>query len=784
MAQSNYYQLYIENVLQLAETLVIKSEEAADGLNKYVALYHGSDAVNSVDPSSWKYYLNIAGQYHFSDTEMRVVSLDTLQEIVFSKENLVIHRATARGYAYGSREYRALVAQYPQQEMLILGILYPVDINKAIAAPNGTILGYPPSLVEANEYSLIPKLQRWVNAYRLRWMNNQYAISEELYPATALGIMYLNLVPAILNFRLEACKTNEAHSFHVRQYLASHGMLDVYMDNLTLKQALFLYRNIAYIERNSGQRNIFEWLVEHIMTERNLPIAEYVMRHDLSQQPTQLYPTLAFRKNPLNPPQSSVAQNLVGLSDLLLKEDKLAVQNPQERMDKQEQIQESLQNSASNVVLTKALESSMIDYSNATPYTLEQMLLHHWLWLSSNGYYYQAVVSITNPKTGERIPMAVKDAFVFMWYAFCASVGIQLTTIPQVYAQRVQRIPTPSVDAMMAVCDPKLVDRATLQQAHDWQPTLSPMISTEAFYEAVSEIYMAADYQRKLVALQEHTVRRAMVFNAVEQLYSDNICTLAPEGTTYTAWFAERNIKIDDFSADDLGLAYLSLTKDATGLSLHSTNSLKNLQRAMVRLLGQLSSYSVQFMSEINASDIEVGDLPAVRIGDRQVSGAGHYYVPDLEAEVIHVHSSSSDLDAFEVPRVAIGAVRTSSTGDRRGWELNVKPHALEGGSVMYHKVPSAPVYVSRVTPAEPDAQQGMIPVPGLDVLYGLTPLQRASLRDVYRTNWMADPAEARRLEMALGTPVLPGFDFTGNELSIVLPNGQLDGFNNSDVHT
>lgn len=778
MSSNNYYSLYIENVLQLAETLVIKSQETAEGLNRYVSDFYGKAAVNPVDPRSWKYYLNISGQYHPTDEVMTVVSMDTLEEIVFSRASLEIHRATKRGYAYGTREYRQLVSRYPQQEMLVLGILYPVDIDQAVEAPDGKILGYPPELVEANEYSLVANLQRWLDGHRVRWRNDQYGISDDLYPATALGIMYLQLVPAILNFRLQACKTNEAHSFHVRQYLASHGMLDVYMDHLTLKQSLFLYRNIAYIERNSGQQNIFAWLVEHIMTERNLPIAEYVMRHDLSEQPAQIYPQLQFRKNALNPAQSNVANDSLTLDQLLQKQDRLARDNPGEREERLGEIQQMLENSPSNVVLTKALESSMFDYSNATPYTLEDTLINNWLWLSSNGYYYQAVVGVTNPATGERIPMMVKDAFVFMWYAFCASWGLRLETIPKLYAKRVVRVPLPPVDDLMSVVDAKVLPRSVVEQARNWMPGLAPMISTEAFYNKCLEINAASNWQRNLIASQEHTMRRAMAHAAVSRLYSDNICQLADEDYSYDAWFADRNIRIEDFSRDELGVAYLSLVKDATGISLHNTLSVRNLQKALIRLMGQLSSYSVQFLSEINATDIRVGDQPAVRVGDRLAKTSGYTKAHPLVVEPIDTHSRMRIAKHFPVGGAGPGAVRNVKLSQHETLRIRVKPNLPDGlDSVTYFRFNGAPVYVFP-QPIAAQNSEGVIPVMGVDVVFDLTRPERAALRDVYRTNWVSGtPLTRNDLDSVLANAHLPGFSWTARDLGATLPTNALPGF-------
>jgi hypothetical protein len=771
--------------LQLAQTIVIKSQATVDAFNTRVTELAGGNpnAVDTLDPRTWKYYLNVSGEYHSTDEPMQVVSMDTLETIIFSKEQLLVHRATARGYVYGTRQYKELVSRYPEQEMLILGILYPVDIDEAIAAPDFKILGYPPNLIEVNEYSLVDNLQKWIDGYQIRWTNAQFGISDELYPATSLGIMYLNLVPAIMTLRLAACKTNEAHSFHVRQYLASHGALDVFMDQLTLRQSLWLYRNIAYIERNSGQANVFAWLIEHIMTERNLPIAEYVMRHNVKDQPDEIYPAITFRKNHLNLGIGSDPLDTKTLDQILTKEDLLAEGNPDVHLNTMPQIQSQFENSLSNVVLTKALESSMWDYSNATPYTMEDTLVNHWLWLSSNGLYYQAVVAVNNPKTGERIPMVVKDAFIFMFYAFCKSIEIDLVTIPPMYAKRVQRVPTPSVDDLMSVVDPLYIDRSVAEKALSMQPQIPNMISTEAFYNKCKEINDACQMQRKLIASQEHQYRRGLVHGLVSRIYSDNICQLAPEGTTYVQWFADRNIKIEDFTRSDLELAYLQLIKDATGLSLVTTNSLRALQAAMVRLMTQLSSYTVQFMKEINAQDIRVGDQPVIRVGD--VSGKMHMqrYVQDLNVRVMAMHARLHQLVNVDISGCGAGGGGSYPhlsvhLSQKEHFEIEVKPRLPDGiGSVWKVRVNAARVRVHLANDV-PENSDGVIPLPGIEDFLPLIPEEKALLHDMWRTNWPVwPPGNNTPLDQVLVYQYLPGFYLAATPLDDVVNDDVLPGF-------
>ena len=136
---NSFQKAYSEHCFNLIKTLSIKSSIHAllinEGLRDSLTDYEIPS-----DKTKWKYYLNVSGEYHSSDSLMQVTSLDTREIIIFSKENLEIHVATADAYRYGSREYYSLVNKYPDKENLILGILNPCDINKAVDSEDGTIL--------------------------------------------------------------------------------------------------------------------------------------------------------------------------------------------------------------------------------------------------------------------------------------------------------------------------------------------------------------------------------------------------------------------------------------------------------------------------------------------------------------------------------------------------------------------------------------------------------------------------------------------------------------------
>ncbi len=816
MNKSNNYQLYVESVLQLAETIVIKSAPAALALNTYL-VEEGISQVDTLDPTSWKYYMNLAGEYHPSDTVMTVISMDTTEEIIFSKENLKVHRATARGYAYGTRAYEDLVAQYPDQRYLIRGILYPVDITYAIAADDGTILGYPPGYVEENEYSFIAKLQKWVNGYRGRYVNEAFSNSDGLYTASWMGLQHMLLILPILTIRQEACHTNQAHSYHVRQYLASHGRLDKYMDQMTTKQALWVYRNIRYLRNNTGKQENFEWLIEHIMTERNLPLAEFTMRHDLtvlekqaapapvemmmriaSEEVTEVtepvdkayYPNIMFRKSPKNLGYNVTGNDPITLDQILTKEDSFARSNVEFRELLMPEIKTQMENSLANVVQTKFMESSMIDRSNNTPYTMTDILLHNWLALSVRSNY-RAYVSVVNPKSGDRIPLQVKDAFIFAWYSFCWARGIKLDTIPKVVATRVPLADLPSVDTLMSVVSSKYISRSMAEDVLGKMPIVKDLISTEAFYNVALETFEAAQYQRRYIASQEHFKRRGMMLNMVSRLYTDQLCELIPEASNgYKEWLAERNIDVAEWDENDHDLFYLAVVKEATGINLVTTKSLKDLQASMVKMLSQLSSYSIQINADINSTDVKMSDWGTIRIGDvnARLKDEGSL---ELVAGVLATHSRMKDYTKFDVTRVTLGKEVMVRQRTRFRYDITAKIRSGKHSSYLHVKMRSAPVHI-RAFPRPVKNAFGITPVLGTDIYLEVDPAERVNFVDVYSKRFLItepevlDPSDLPPLSSIITVTVLNGlyYRYDGpipqTDLDKSLRNTWLDGFDKS----
>jgi hypothetical protein len=760
---NNYFTLYLQSCVALAQTIVVKSQETEQGLNQYVIDNYGASKVDETDPTTWKYYMNLSGQYHFTDTMMTVISLDTMEQIEFTVANLQVHTATAAAYVFGTSYYQALVDQYPKQVNLILGILYPVDMTKAIAAKDGQILGYPQKYVEDNEYTLIEKLQDFIYGFKQRWFNPQYGISDELYFMVQLANMYLAIFQAIVSFREEASRGNEMHSFHQQQFLASHQGLDQYMTQLSLPQIIWLCRNINYIQRNVGKKSTFETLIANILTVRDIPLAAYTMRHDVSGMPLQTSPTVFFESDPLNLGENLVASTSWTMDTMLNTEQPLATMNAEIQPDVEADITQAMENSLSNTLLTKVLNSAMIDETDSTPYTLENILVNHWLYFGQMDYY-TAFLVVDNPVTGEPIvPMNAKDGFVFMWYCYSMSIGIDLTqvAIPAVQATRVVRFPQPSVADIMSVVDTKQV---TTQMANDvlsYMPAIAPMISITAFNATGTALWQAANYQRGYVSMQEDYLVRGMTYGMVERIWSDNMIQLGDyTGQTFAQWFNSRNIDISNFSADDYGLMYTSLVQAATGLNLTNTQSMANLQKAMIGIMEKLSSYSVQYLYEINDGEIKDIDWPAVRVGQITMDAASSIY-DEENLGVFNENVSGSTSTEFDVG-APFTEVIDAHCEIKKHEKVSTKTWLGNHAMVIRKDVKVASTKPTSATPLTENSR-GIIPVIGLDDWLAMSPsLQDESLVSIYTENWNNSPsAPIPQMNSVWKVTVLPDLTYT-----------------------
>lgn len=630
--------LYIESVFSLTRSIVIKDPYAAEKINDFImSLYPVHGIYVDLDrPDTWKYYLNLAGRYHALDKPMYIVSLDTLETILFDRDVLLRHRATFRAYSIGSRYYNELVAQYPLQETLIRGIVQPVDLDVAIKAKDFTILAHDKSLIEPQETTLLDQLQEWIWIFTKRWINADYRYVDELYATTIVNEIYAFIPNVVMSIRRENCLTYRAHTFHIWNYLESLGNLGQYRPFLNLRQTMWLYRNIRWVLNNAGKQDTHAELMRVLLTERGIPLGKYDIELDTSaitNGGVHLEGTVQRRALNLFEilPDEPVFKTFNYLID---KQQPLAKDNILSQETSLTAAKQLTRYSNVSRLPTKAYESEMLDLSLTNIFPLEDIIVNHWLYLAANNRY-TANITVENPYTATPVAMTVKEAFVLWIYFYNVMNHFELTSIPKPQAFAVRRVPAPTYEELRAITEARHVSDMDIITALDDSIEIGQIISTETFYETCANIQQNQLRRREQWMVKEHYMARAQMEALATAFYHSPQCELVDQDITYLEWFNLKGWDFNTLSRYDVELFMTNILSAATGLNTQTVISLKDIHTAMLRLMAQLGTYATHYIQTLNAVDAVVPDIQYVRVGDLKDRANSTLWIPRIGSYVI-----------------------------------------------------------------------------------------------------------------------------------------------------
>lgn len=610
------YQLYLASVMTLAKSLIIKHNATALAMNaslKETSAVTGI-VVDNERPETWKYYLNMAGIYHETDELIMITSLDTMEIIPFTKEKMMQHRGTAREYAFGSKYYLELVTQYPQMETLIRGVINPVDITTALSAPDYTILHYDVKQVESQELDLMANLQKWLFAAQDRWLVKDYQYTDNLYHLAVLGKLY-SFIPVMINvIRTESLRTYQAHTYFVYNYLDSNGYLGKFKKELNLEQAMWLYRNLAWVNANAGKQVTFDALLDAIMTKRQLPLGSYDVRQNDSLMPLELNPFGEAIRTELNLYENNVDRKTIRKLDYVFeKELSVAKDNDLVLTRDLAEAKTSLAMTNLSRLPTKVYESDVIDTTNSEPYKLDQVMFNHWIHLSYVGKY-TSVINVKNPYTTELMTMTVKDALLVWLYVSNKTMGITLTEIPRLKARSVLRQPLPRYADLRPLADPKCVTDAQIDKILDNLISIGLIISTESFNEQMTLVHANMLEHRLMWATIDELRARYEMEGMLLRVYQTVAYDFYPTGTLYADYFRTKGWNIEQLVETDCEILMVDLWNLALGYDVSQKVALKDVQKAMLTIMKQLGTYDTQYIQTINENASYALDVQPVRI--------------------------------------------------------------------------------------------------------------------------------------------------------------------------
>lgn len=628
---------FFRDTFALARTMIVKIEPWAERYNQ--ALRRVGFQVSD-DKTTWRYYMNLNGDYHETDVPMLIRSLDTDEEIVFNKENLKVHLATAREYAKGTYWFNRLVQEYPAQPTLIRGILQPISYNETIEAEDYKILRYNTNLVLWNETQLIPRLQELIKSAVTQIMYHEYNYTEDLFIPLMTDLLYATIIQGIQTIRLENMYTRHSHDFYIWSHIDSYGDFSKYKNSLNRKQTMWLFRNIAWLRNNPGQSLTFDKLVENLLTAANIPLAKYDMVEGTETQLEDLTPSPLYRRLNLNLIEDYGRDpTYINTAALIEKQQPLAKENFNFSSIYQEDAIAKGENSLHSELPTKALESSMRDYTNRHIDTLMTVVKNEWVYLAGNKRY-QGRVIVNDPKTGNQVRLSVDDAYHVWDYLVNYAKGATPVNICPTYYQNVMRLDPPTLDEIIKVGGKKYIYPAYL--AEDiravWLPVGS-FVAPEYLIQYAIEVYDAMWQHKKLFGQFYDLNKRARVKQATKTVYTSGIIKLG-NYTDYSSLLREYNLDFSEYTSAECNEFAWDIFKRVTGWDTNIQPNMRVKQNDLIEIMSQLSSYTIHIIKEMD-DDVAVTELfNEVFVGNSDLTGGGNKLVGDFSGVELNVRSN------------------------------------------------------------------------------------------------------------------------------------------------
>lgn len=678
--------IYKTKAFVLAKTTVIKLNTIALMINDdLIAKGYRVDVTN---PSSWKYYMNLNGQYHQADRDLlKTLSPDNSESmkvlvagdqgstyVDFNKE--LIHGDSAdvaigNEYRYNTQYYNELVTRYPDFEFLILGILSPIDIDIALRVNEGEILycgGYVKALtdndqivlkrldygpisenflIEDNEDNLIPELQENIFKFVGRYLNPNYVQTHNLYYVKLLMELYGLMAMWIYNIRLENIKSplGHTHSFHIRKYLDGFGYLGWTVDHIGKREALWLYRNAKWLEANSGKRMAFDMIVDNVLTPSEIPIARHTLRHDIEALRLKESKTgkAYMERTMINLNQSGQSITHRPVLEVTEAQRNLAAENKYDVIGRTERIEGESENSMFDNLPTKVLESTVIDLSQLQVVTMEDIALNFWIFTATRKTY-RGSLMVTHPISSDRIQLTPLNAYILAIYCLNKGwVDYELEKIPKFKCRLIPR--TDEVDIRQNL--PKVPTLDDLQWGTDSKRitdhqlmNIVGIFRAQYFHRSsltfVGEVKRQHDeYLRRYYTYcsYEDILGHSMGEWAAHQMYWHDVdCHHPLEGTSYSDWLVTHGIDLEGFGREDYVRFGLTLISAATGLDSLSLEKLQRKQDATLSILKHFLSYTVHILqSNVSRDSYRIG-FAFIRLGNIKTEGAS-----SLAVEVVRV---------------------------------------------------------------------------------------------------------------------------------------------------
>lgn len=620
--------LYKTNTYALARSITYKSIWDAFAMNfplKELGLLVPDDK------REWRYFKHLNGDVHHLDTPQFITSIDTGESIELTKENLTLHKKTAAFYSERANREKIHDLLPIDYTLYIEGVFEPIPYEISIPAKDCKILNYEKSLVERQEVNLVLDIEKWLEVEHYQYMSEAYAGIHPLHVAWFKAKVSAMLPSTIETLRLSKVHTVEVHTSLIDEFLKSHKRLNTYVPYLTLEQKLFMYRNIRYIERNPGTNETFEFLVENLLTSRNIPIDGFNLAEKYTGYLDQgiVRETIGY-KTPINFKERGQGRDVATftIDEMIDKEYPLGTEHPRLLNDYRKIADERMVRSRVVSTPTKLLEVTGVDPEDVLGEKLIERLVYEWAYQSATGRY-DANIDLIDPQSGSNIRMNALQSYCLFIYAYYQGFkGMELDKVPAVVAWE-QEDGTLFLDEDYLEFLPNLASPRRpkhIKYFIDSHIQIPPTISSVSeFIDNVTKRWSNKLERDNYLGSQLTDYDRLEVEMMYNHNYKYRYTDHTYVGEDYKVFLHQLGINKEFYSESGWqGLCY-DLLKLSVGYDSTDIIGFREIQKKLSELVVKLTSYTIQIVqNETGSGSLSmepVGSLPGEARTQSFVSG-------------------------------------------------------------------------------------------------------------------------------------------------------------------
>jgi len=674
---------YITNTIRLINSSVIKFEDINIQVNKGVIAK--GYVVNPDDKTTWKYYMNLAGLKHVTNTDVKVRVIETGNTESLTVSLLNNYPLTKKLLLEHGSSYKELTSNYIEDIDYIKGCMYPVDINTAIAAPDGTILAIGRQFIGNNELSLIRELESNVRSYISRWHIKEYIITDELYLASFLGVLYANMINMVMTIRFKKIKTAEVHDFFLEHYFRSR--LNIWDDIQVLNKSTiyWLYKNLDKLMKYTGNNYTFDTILVKIFEANNIGIGSYLLKPDdtnplisnLNDTSSSVYTKLdnlvvTEKLNNKYIIDNTTTYNITDLTTLEL------TNSPGYDTKIPTGMVTSYAGTTYNNVKDKhiiAQRTKVLDFNSIKTFRTYGndpivAILDHWLYFSSNNNYV-IPQTYTDPNTNAIYNLTPLEGFYLLIYMYLKKAGMEnelLTTIK--YTTVVNTNITRNEltrDLFNQTNNIEIADNILTLIPNTVNKLLSPD-DFNIYYTKLKSLYTG-------VWIYDSNINNATMSSGIKhmvrRMYNSGTHTLGNTGISIASIIANLGININISTSYNIDLSIAELFKTYTGIVVDQFLELDKMLTSYINIMLKLSSYTTQVIKSVDDSRVMYSPYSTVEsihsdTGVITVTNAEILY--PLDPSYVHIAGSGNDfVDSIKSDYIAPQPVMTGCTNELHG---------------------------------------------------------------------------------------------------------------------